>query len=76
MHVLFSRWLAAQHLDRDGVRQQLDGFCCDAVRQSRDLREFLGNPSLEPADKLKVLDARGRSATGMQKTVRNFLSRC
>ena len=68
----FQQVASAQHLDRDGVRQQLVDFAA-TLEQSRDLREFLGNPSLEPADKLKVLDAVAER-TGMQKTVRNFIA--
>ena len=37
------------------------------------MREFLGNPSLEPSDKLKVLDAVA-ARVGMEKTVRNFVA--
>lgn len=68
----FQQVAAAQHLDRNAVRQQLNDFA-GTLRGSRELREFLGNPSLDLADKLKVLDAvAGR--TGMSKTVRNFVA--
>ncbi len=68
----FEQVAAAQHLDRDEVRQQLADFSA-TFASSRELREFLGNPSLEPADKLKVLDAvAGR--VGMSRAVRNFVA--
>ncbi len=68
----FEQVAAAQHLDGDQVRQQLADFSA-TFHASRELREFLGNPSLEKEDKLKVLDAVvGR--TGISKTVRNFIA--
>ncbi len=68
----FQQVAAAQHLDSGSVREQLSDFAA-TLAGSRDLREFLGNPSLEPADKLKVLDAVA-SRTGLEKTVRNFIA--
>ncbi len=68
----FQQVVAAQHLDVNGVRQQLNDFS-ETLGNSRDLREFLGNPSLEPADKLKVLDAVA-VRVGLEKTVRNFIA--
>ncbi len=68
----FQQVAAAQHLDGDAVRAQLNDFAA-TLEESRDLREFLGNPSLEAADKLKVLDAIA-ARTGMQRTVRNFVA--
>ncbi len=68
----FQQVVAAQHLDRDAVRQQLSDFSA-TLAASRDLREFLGNPSLEHTDKLKVLDA-VVARVGMDKTVRNFVA--
>ncbi len=68
----FQQVAAAQHLDRDQVRQQLSDISA-TLDGSRELREFLGNPSLEQGDKLKVLDAIcGRMGTS--KTVRNFIA--
>ena len=68
----FQQVAQAQGLDNEEVRQQLADFSA-TVHGSRELREFLSNPSLEPADKLKVLDAVvGR--VGMTKTVRNFIA--
>jgi len=68
----FQQVAASQNLDRDQVRQQLADFA-GTFHASRELREFLSNPSLEEADKLKVLDAvAGR--VGLSKTVRNFIA--
>lgn len=68
----FQQVAQAQGLNNDQVRQQLADFSA-TLRGSRELREFLSNPSLEPADKLKVLDAiAGR--IGIVKTVRNFIA--
>ena len=68
----FEQVAAAQHLEGDAVRQQLTDFSA-TLAVSRDLREFLGNPSLEPSDKLKVLDAVA-ARVGMSRTVRNFIA--
>ncbi|MBE7181350.1 MAG: ATP synthase F1 subunit delta [Terriglobus roseus] len=68
----FQQVAQAQSLNNDQVRQQLADFSA-TMHASRELREFLSNPSLEPHDKLKVLDAvAGR--VGMVKTVRNFIA--
>ena len=68
----FEQVAAAQRLDGNAVRQQLTDFSA-TLGASRDLREFLGNPSLEPSDKLKVLDAVA-DRVGMSRTVRNFIA--
>lgn len=68
----FQQVAQAQGLNVDDVRRQLADFA-GTLHGSRELREFLSNPSLEPSDKLKVLDAvAGR--IGMAKTVRNFVA--
>ncbi len=68
----FQQVSAAQHLNTDAVRAQLEDFA-GTLDGSRELREFLLNPSLQQTDKLKVLDAvAGR--IGMEKTVRNFIA--
>ncbi len=68
----FQQVAQAQGLDNDQVRQQLADFS-ETLHGSRELREFLSNPSLEQQDKLKVLDAVvGR--IGIAKTVRNFIA--
>ena len=68
----FQQVALAQHLDVDAVRGQLSDFG-KTFDESRELREFLLNPSLPQADKLKVLDAIG-ARIGIEKTVRNFIA--
>ncbi len=68
----FEQVAAAQNLDVDAVRTQLEDFAA-TFDASRELREFLLNPSLPQADKLKVLDAVG-SRVGLDKTVRNLIA--
>jgi F-type H+-transporting ATPase subunit delta len=59
-------------LDVAAAQQQLNDFA-ETLAGSHDLREFLGNPSIEIAKKLKVLDAiAGR--IGMFPQVRNFVA--
>ncbi len=68
----FQQVAAAQHMDNDVVRRQLADFS-GTLRSSRELHEFLLNPSLAQNDKLKVLDAlSGR--IGLDRTVRNFIA--
>ncbi len=68
----FQQVTSAQNLDLDAVRAQLHDFA-GTFEASRELREFLLNPSLQQADKLKMLDAvAGR--IGMNKAVRNFIA--
>ena len=68
----FQQVAVAQNLNVDAVRTQLADFG-KTFDDSRELREFLLNPSLPQADKLKVLDAIG-SRIGIEKTVRNFIA--
>ncbi len=68
----FEQVAAAQHLNTDAVRAQLADFAA-TFAASRDLREFLQNPALAQADKLKVLDAVA-ARVGLDKAVRNFIA--
>ena len=68
----FHQVAQAQGLNVDDVRQQLADFSA-TIDGSRELREFLSNPSLEQPDKLKVLDAVA-NRVGVSKTVRNFIA--
>lgn len=68
----FQQVAVAQNLNVDAVRSQLSDFG-KTFDDSRELREFLLNPSLPQADKLKVLDAIG-GRIGLEKTVRNFIA--
>lgn len=68
----FQQVAAAQNLNVDAVRSQLADFA-GTFDDSRELREFLLNPSLPQADKLKVLDAVS-ARIGMDKPVRNFIA--
>ena len=68
----FQQVTAAQGMNIDAVRAQLADFA-DTFDASRALREFLLNPSLPQADKLKVLDAIA-ARVGLDKTVRNFVA--
>lgn len=68
----FQQVAASRNLDSNAVRAQLADFA-GTFDDSRELREFLLNPSLAQADKLKVLDAIS-SRIGMDATVRNFIA--
>lgn len=68
----FQQVTSAQKLNVDAVRSQLADFA-GTFEDSRELREFLLNPSLPQADKLKVLDAVS-ARVGMDKPVRNFIA--
>ena len=59
-------------LDSDAAEQQMRDFA-DALNTSRELREFLENPAVEAARKLKVLDALA-PRIGMYPQVRNFIA--
>jgi F-type H+-transporting ATPase subunit delta len=59
-------------LDSDAAEQQMRDFA-DALNTSRELREFLDNPAVEAARKLKVLDALA-PRIGMYPQVRNFIA--
>ena len=68
----FQQVTSAQNLNRDSVRQQLDDFAA-TLDGSRELHEFLLNPSLLQTDKIKVLDALA-SRIGLDHVVRNFIA--
>ena len=68
----FQQVTAAQGMNIDAVRSQLADFAA-TFETSRNLREFLLNPALPQADKLKVLDAIA-ARVGLDKTVRNFIA--
>jgi F-type H+-transporting ATPase subunit delta len=59
-------------LEPNAAEQQMRDFA-DALVTSRDLREFLENPSVEAARKLKVVDALA-PRIGMFPQVRNFMA--
>ncbi len=68
----FASVAASSHLDTAAAQQQLQDFSA-TLADSRELREVLMNPSIENAQKLKILDAiSGR--IGMFPQVRNFLA--
>jgi F-type H+-transporting ATPase subunit delta len=68
----FADVVESAKLDAAAAQQQLNDFA-ETLAGSHDLREFLGNPSIEMAKKLKVLDAiAGR--IGMFSQVRNFVA--
>jgi len=62
----------SQNLDRESIRTQLTDFAA-TLAQSRDLREFLRNPSVDQAQKLRVLDAIA-GKVGLMPAVRNFVA--
>jgi F-type H+-transporting ATPase subunit delta len=62
----------AARLDVSAAQQQLRDFA-DALETSSELREFLANPSVEMATKLKVLDALAKRIQ-MFPQVRNFIA--
>jgi F-type H+-transporting ATPase subunit delta len=68
----FQQVTAAQGMNIDAIRSQLTDFAA-TFEASRNLREFLLNPSLPHEDKLKVLDALA-TRVGLDKTVRNFVA--
>ena len=68
----FQQVVVEQRLDRDAVRRQLADFA-GTLDTSRELREFLGNPSLGQPDKLKMLDAIG-GRIDLDKPVRNLIA--
>ena len=68
----FASVAESAHLDVAAAEQQLQDFS-GTLSDSRELREVLMNPSIESAQKLKVLDAiAGR--IGMFPQVRNFVA--
>jgi F-type H+-transporting ATPase subunit delta len=68
----FASVAASNHLDANAAQQQMRDFS-ETLAGSRELQEFLMNPSIVNEQKLKVLDAiAGR--IGMFPQVRNFLA--
>jgi F-type H+-transporting ATPase subunit delta len=68
----FAEVAEAAQLDESAAQQQLNDFA-QTLAGSHELREFLGNPSIEGTKKLTVLDAiAGR--IGMFPQVRNFIA--
>ena len=68
----FASVAAANRLDTAAAQQQLQDFSA-TLADSRELREVLMNPSIENAQKLKILDAIA-SRIGMFPQVRNFVA--
>ena len=68
----FAEVAESVRLDAKAAEQQLRDFA-DALNTSSELREFLGNPSVEGASKLKVIDALA-PRIGMYPQVRNFIA--
>jgi F-type H+-transporting ATPase subunit delta len=68
----FAEVAASAKLDAAEAQKQLSDFA-ETLAGSHDLREFLGNPSIEIAKKLKVLDAIA-ARMGMFPQVRNFVA--
>lgn len=59
-------------LNPDAAQQQIQDFI-ETLAGSADLREFLGNPSIEMAQKLRILDALVPKM-GLAPQVRNFIA--
>jgi len=68
----FAQVAEASGLDASAATQQMRDFA-ETLAGSSELREFLMNPSVEMAQKLKVLDAIAKRL-GMFAQVRNFLA--
>ena len=68
----FAQVAEASGLDASAATQQMRDFA-ETLAGSSELREFLMNPSVEMAQKLKVLDAIAKRL-GMFTQVRNFLA--
>jgi F-type H+-transporting ATPase subunit delta len=68
----FTEVAESAKLDAAKAQQQMRDFA-DTLTGSGELREFLENPSIEMAKKLKVLDAIAKRI-GMFLQVRNFLA--
>jgi len=68
----FAQVAEASGLDANAATQQMRDFA-ETLAGSSELREFLMNPSVEMAQKLKVLDAIAQRM-GMFAQVRNFLA--
>lgn len=68
----FADVAGSANLDPGAAQQQMQDFA-ETLGESRELREFLSNPAIEIAQKLKVVDALvGRLGIGPQ--VRNFIA--
>ena len=68
----FAEVAESAKLDAAVAQQQMRDFA-DTLSGSNELREFLDNPSIEMAKKLKVLDAIA-ARIGMLVQVRNFIA--
>ncbi len=68
----FASVAVSAHLDVAAAEQQLQDFS-GTLADSRELREFLMNPSIQNAQKLKVLDAVAERI-GMMPQMRNFVA--
>ena len=68
----FAEVAESARLDAKTAEQQMRDFS-DALNTSTELRDFLGNPSVERASKLKVIDALA-PRIGMYPQVRNFIA--
>ena len=68
----FASVAAANRLNTAAAQQQLQDFSA-TLADSRELREVLMNPSIDNAQKLKILDAIA-SRIGMFPQVRNFVA--
>jgi F-type H+-transporting ATPase subunit delta len=68
----FAEVAESMRLNSDAAEQQMRDFA-DALAISRELREFLENPSIEAVRKLQLLDALA-PRIGMYPQVRNFIA--
>ncbi len=68
----FAAVVASSNLDAAAAQEQMKDFA-DTLNGSHDLREILMNPSIEPAQKLSVVDALAERL-GMMREVRNFIA--
>jgi F-type H+-transporting ATPase subunit delta len=68
----FAQVAEASHIDVAAAQQQLLDFA-ETLADSHQLRELLGNPSIEMARKLRILDAIAQRAEILPQ-VRNFLA--
>ena len=68
----FAEVAESARLDPNAAEQQMRDFS-DALSTSRELREYLENPSVEAARKLGVIDALA-PRIGMYAQVRNFIA--
>lgn len=68
----FAQVVAWHHLDAAAAQQQMQAFA-GLLKESRELREILSDPSVAADQKLAVLDALAERL-GMMREVRNFLA--